>query len=357
MHGRVGAFDPHTVHFIVSHKFFENDRCKFYPCHDLKEINCLFCFCPIFFFKNCGGAYSILKDGTKDCSKCVYPHREVSPNGMARARRARGSHFLWGFKSLDLRLFTIKIKEIKMKKVKVNTDFERLQLKARDALNFLEGHPAMSCIVIDVMSSLWFSIQTVCKRGYSDYACKSVKVYKNSKEASRFKDRFDKELKNYNEEELKTQGPFVSIDVSYKELFGEEWAFDHVEYWGELSFYMFKGNPTDKNNIERKNWQSYCGVEAGGRTFEEMIVKITEKFKEAFGKFDKYDFLTKEENENNKDKEPFIFKQVKREGSSLKYSTMVRNRKYKHVNDAGLNLRWQKWYKTTKHYKKNWERK
>jgi iron complex transport system ATP-binding protein len=30
--------------------------------------------CPLFYFKNCGGKYIILKNGAKDCSNCTYPH-------------------------------------------------------------------------------------------------------------------------------------------------------------------------------------------------------------------------------------------------------------------------------------------
>jgi len=67
----------------MSHKFFKN-KCKFYPCHDLKEINCLFCYCPLFNFKNCGGTHIILKDGTKDCSKCTYPHIRKNYNKIIK---------------------------------------------------------------------------------------------------------------------------------------------------------------------------------------------------------------------------------------------------------------------------------
>ena len=240
------------------------------------------------------------------------------------------------------------------RKIKVNTDFERLQLKARDALNFLERHPAMNGILSTPTSAIWFSIQTVCKRGYSEDARNSVSVYRKSKDAARFKDRFEKEMEDYNAEELKRWGSLISIDVSYKELFGEDWAFDHIEYWGELSFYMFQGRPTKKNNVDQKNWQACAGVEIGGRTYEEMVIKVVKEFKKNFGNFDKEDFLTKEEKENNKRKMPFHFKPFKKEGSSLKYSTMVYDKDYMHVNDAELNLRWQKWYKTTDHYRKNW---
>jgi hypothetical protein len=237
-----------------------------------------------------------------------------------------------------------------MKKVKVNTDFERLQLKAREALNFLECHPAMNDNIWPVIP--WFSIQTVCKRGYCESAKRGVRVYRDSKDAPRFKKEFDEELKEFNEAEIKQQGALISIDVPYKKLFGEEWKFDHVEYWGELTFYMFSGKPTGKRWFDRANWQGYCGVEAGGRTFEEMIVKITEKFKKAYGDFDKQDFLTKEEKENNKNKSPFDFKPFVKDG--IRYSRMLSNKEYKHVNDAELNLRWQKWFKTTENYKKNW---
>jgi hypothetical protein len=238
-----------------------------------------------------------------------------------------------------------------MNKIKVHTDFERLQLKARDAIDFLNGHPALISAVIDVRSALWFSIQTVCKRGYCESARDNLQIYKNSKHALRFKDQFEKELKNYSAEDLKRSNSFISIDVTYKELFGEDWKFDHVAYWGELSFYMFTGRPTRKNNIDLKNWQSYAGVEASGRTYEEMVINIAQKFKKAFGNFRSDDFLTQKEKENNRIKEPFHFKTYKKI-----YSRIIHNRDYIHVNDAKLNLRWQTWYRKTAHYKKNWAR-
>ena len=55
--------------------FFENKKCEYYPCHkNLQNINCLFCFCPLYKIDNCGGNYIILSNGVKDCSRCVYPH-------------------------------------------------------------------------------------------------------------------------------------------------------------------------------------------------------------------------------------------------------------------------------------------
>lgn len=51
--------------------------CRYFPCHpgsDPDNFNCLFCYCPLAPIINCGGSYTV-KDGIKDCSACVYPHR------------------------------------------------------------------------------------------------------------------------------------------------------------------------------------------------------------------------------------------------------------------------------------------
>ena len=62
-----------------SHKFFENRECKFFPCHDgIDNLNCLFCYCPVYNNKDCPGSYAIIKTNSgkeiKDCSDCTYPH-------------------------------------------------------------------------------------------------------------------------------------------------------------------------------------------------------------------------------------------------------------------------------------------
>ena len=53
-------------------KFFENKECEFYPCHCLDEINCLFCYCPLY-NKDCDGDYEYTKN-VKDCSNCTTTH-------------------------------------------------------------------------------------------------------------------------------------------------------------------------------------------------------------------------------------------------------------------------------------------
>lgn len=57
-----------------SSRYFSNIDCEYYPCHGLERQNCLFCYCPLHHMKDCGGNYSILPNGCKDCSECLLPH-------------------------------------------------------------------------------------------------------------------------------------------------------------------------------------------------------------------------------------------------------------------------------------------
>lgn len=63
---------------MKNHKFMQNTKCEFFPCHDIKNIedfNCLFCYCPLYFLDdNCGGNFKYTKEGVKDCSECTIPH-------------------------------------------------------------------------------------------------------------------------------------------------------------------------------------------------------------------------------------------------------------------------------------------
>ncbi|MBQ1902004.1 MAG: metal-binding protein [Lachnospiraceae bacterium] len=62
-----------------SYRYFENHECRFYPCHSgQKEMNCLFCYCPMYFLDSClGSPEYIEKDGKriKNCSNCTFPHK------------------------------------------------------------------------------------------------------------------------------------------------------------------------------------------------------------------------------------------------------------------------------------------
>lgn len=63
-----------------SYKFYNNKGCHYLPCHkvnNVDEFNCMFCYCPLYFFDECGGNYKD-KSGIKDCLDCLIPH---SPKG------------------------------------------------------------------------------------------------------------------------------------------------------------------------------------------------------------------------------------------------------------------------------------
>lgn len=61
------------------YKFFQNRKCEFFPCHkgiNDADFSCLFCYCPLYALGDrCGGSFTYLENGIKDCSGCVRPHR------------------------------------------------------------------------------------------------------------------------------------------------------------------------------------------------------------------------------------------------------------------------------------------
>lgn len=60
-----------------SFRFFRNEKCRYFPCHeniDPANFNCLFCYCPLYWAIDCGGTYTLTKDGKKNCTSCTYPH-------------------------------------------------------------------------------------------------------------------------------------------------------------------------------------------------------------------------------------------------------------------------------------------
>lgn len=60
-------------------RFFKNDACEFYPCHEgIEELNCLFCYCPLYGKEHCPGDFeykSIRGHQVKVCSNCTFPHK------------------------------------------------------------------------------------------------------------------------------------------------------------------------------------------------------------------------------------------------------------------------------------------
>ncbi len=72
-----------------SHRFFANTACKYYPCHKgIEEMNCLFCYCPLYRLERCPGnpRYKEGKNGKriKICTDCTFPHRPENYDTVIR---------------------------------------------------------------------------------------------------------------------------------------------------------------------------------------------------------------------------------------------------------------------------------
>ena len=67
--------------------FYTNKECEYYPCHPVPEgteFNCLFCYCPLYMLgRKCGGNFTYLESGVKDCSECLVPHRRETSGFIA----------------------------------------------------------------------------------------------------------------------------------------------------------------------------------------------------------------------------------------------------------------------------------
>lgn len=74
-----------------SYKFFENKDCQYYPCHkEVSELNCLFCYCPLYTFSDCPGNPEFReKNGNiiKVCTNCTFPHDENNYDAIMQKLR------------------------------------------------------------------------------------------------------------------------------------------------------------------------------------------------------------------------------------------------------------------------------
>lgn len=223
------------------------------------------------------------------------------------------------------------------------TKFEKLQIRAQKAIDFLSEHPAITP-VFDMFQALKFSINPVCKRGYLENSKSGITIYFSSKYARRFKKEFEEEFKTYTEKELNDSKPLVSIEVPYKKLFGEEWKFDHIEYWAEMTFFKFIGNLY----TNQLNWEPFQALKVirATRTFEEMIIKVERQFKKLYGDFSCEDFLTKKEVKNHKKELAMIT--VVENKNGIRISKLISNPKYLKVDFGEFNQRWWKWFEKQK---------
>lgn len=64
---------------MANYDFFQHKECEYFPCHagaDREGFSCLFCYCPLYALGDkCGGNFTYTREGIKDCSSCLRPHK------------------------------------------------------------------------------------------------------------------------------------------------------------------------------------------------------------------------------------------------------------------------------------------
>ena len=74
---------------MANYDFFQHRECEYFPCHpgaDEKTFSCIFCYCPLYALgENCGGSFSYTKEGIKDCTNCLRPHRRENYEAITEA--------------------------------------------------------------------------------------------------------------------------------------------------------------------------------------------------------------------------------------------------------------------------------
>ena len=73
---------------MENYKFFQHKECEYFPCHqnaDAESFSCLFCYCPLYALGDkCGGNFTYTKQGIKDCSACLRPHKKENYDSMMK---------------------------------------------------------------------------------------------------------------------------------------------------------------------------------------------------------------------------------------------------------------------------------
>ena len=64
---------------MANYDFYQHKQCEYFPCHagaDPETFSCMFCYCPLYALGDkCGGNFTYLENGIKDCSNCLRPHK------------------------------------------------------------------------------------------------------------------------------------------------------------------------------------------------------------------------------------------------------------------------------------------
>jgi len=225
------------------------------------------------------------------------------------------------------------------------------QIKAKEALEFLRDHPALNNDGGDsLFNGAWFHMELCCKNGQSKWVVEDgITIYKSNPNWEKYKEYFnDEDREDYLPEELQ------STKVPYAVVYGEPWKADHVEYWYEICFFVFDGDPYDKKDrYDYNKWDRYGGPEGGANSFEEMLIAAADEVKAAFGDFNSYDsFMTTEEVKNHASVKPMFFEPIIDKPG---FNTGIFNDKYVDISQGLSSLRWLKWFITTDYANENWK--
>ena len=163
--------------------------------------------------------------------------------------------------------------------------------------------------------------------------------------------------------------PAVAIDNNFFNNNFCFWVDDYndntYQYYGECAFFKFdpkliKDDDKRFAAYSRKHFEAYVGPSCRGDTFEDLINNIAIAVKKNYGSFTFDDFLTEAEKLNHNTESMFTpvktsAKDVKNNPFLKDCTRFIRNSKYMDVSLGELNLRWWNWYRSTEHYKKNWQ--
>ena len=73
---------------MANYDFFQNKECEYFPCHpnaDPENFSCLFCYCPLYCLGDkCGGQFTYLDNGIKDCTNCLRPHKRENYDSIQK---------------------------------------------------------------------------------------------------------------------------------------------------------------------------------------------------------------------------------------------------------------------------------
>jgi len=224
--------------------------------------------------------------------------------------------------------------------------------KAYSSLMFLREHPSISPDITgdSLADGVWFMMAPCCKNGRSESGKDYISINKGDPGWEKYKDKFDEEYKDCPDEE------FQSVDVPYEEVYGEPWAYDHMEYWYEITFFVFDGNPYESDIMEQynpKNYMRYGGPHGGALSFEDMAIKVADEVKEIYGDWNSYPDFYKQTELKCQDVEDYGMFEAQN-GLEVNIRKWKSNDNYVDVNQGLINLRWLKWFIETDYAKKEW---